>query len=59
MKILNTELDLVIKKLGVYNVGRSLKLGYGTKDTKKLLRFMYYPNFKIGLQRKAKFVKYT
>lgn len=55
MHFLHHELGLVEKKIGVYNEGRSLKLGYGTKDTIKLLKFMYYPNFPIALQRKAKF----
>lgn len=58
MIILSQDLGLIKKKLGFYNQGRSIKLGYGTKDTKKLLQYMYYPNFVIGLQRKAKFVSF-
>lgn len=56
MRVLKTELGLAIKQLGIYNQGQSLKLGYGTKDTKKLLAFMYYEGYPIGLQRKAKFI---
>lgn len=56
MKILHDEIGLPIKKLGVYNNGSSLKLGYGMKDSDTLLRYMYYSDFPIGLKRKAIFV---
>jgi len=55
-EILNKHLGLVKKKICGYNDGRSLKLGYGTYDTLKLLNFMYYPNYPIGMKRKAKFL---
>lgn len=56
MKVLQRELGLPIKKLGTYNNGSSLKLGYGMKDSDTLLHYMYYNNFAIGLKRKADFV---
>lgn len=56
MMVLNKEIGLVKKQIGVYNQGNSLKLGYGTRDTERLLNFIYYPNFPIGLQRKAQFL---
>lgn len=56
MQILHTEINLPIKKLGVFDNGGSLKLGYGTRDSDALLRYMYYANFPIGLERKANFV---
>lgn len=56
MEILHNEIELPLKKLGIYNNGSSLKLGYGMKDSDTLLRYMYYPNFPIGLKRKAIFV---
>ena len=56
MEILNKEIGLPLKKLGVFNNGGSLKLGYGMKDSDALLRYMYYANFPIGLKRKADFV---
>lgn len=45
------------KKICPYNERSSWKLGYATEDTKKLLQFMYYPNFSIGLERKASFLE--
>lgn len=57
MHILNKEIGLSLKRLGVYNAGSSLKLGYGTYDTHKLLRFMYYPNHSLSLKRKSRFVQ--
>ncbi len=57
MRILNKEIGLPRKQLGVYNAGSSLKLGYGTYDTHKLLRFMYYPNHSLGLKRKSRFAQ--
>ena len=56
MEILHDEIGLPLKKLGIYNNGSSLKLGYGMKDSDTLLRYMYYSNFPIGLKRKAIFV---
>jgi len=54
--ILNKKLDLSLKKLGIYNNGSSLKLGFGMKDSETLLRYMYYDNFPIGMKRKADFI---
>jgi len=54
--ILNKKLGLIKKKICGFNNGRSFKLGYGTYDTLKLLRFMYYPNYLIGMAKKAKFL---
>jgi hypothetical protein len=45
------------KKVCPFNNGASWKLGYGTYDTIKLLKFMYYPNHSISLERKAVFVE--
>lgn len=59
MVTLNKNLSLPTKKLGVYNNGGSLKLGYGTSDTKRLLAFMYYPRFPLGLNRKSIFARHT
>jgi intein-encoded DNA endonuclease-like protein len=56
MEILYRELGLSLKKLGVFNNGGSLKLGYGMKDSDALLHYMYYENFSIGLKRKAQFI---
>ena len=56
MKVLHNEINLPLKKLGVFNNGSSLKLGYGMKDSDTLLRYMYYDKFPIGLERKASFV---
>ncbi|MBI2042067.1 MAG: hypothetical protein HYT20_03585 [Candidatus Nealsonbacteria bacterium] len=55
--ILANTLGFIKKKICSYNDGSSYKLGYGTYDTMKLLKFMYYPNFPIGLERKALFTK--
>ncbi len=54
--VLNRNLGLLKKKICGFNNGRSFKLGYGTYDTIKLLRFMYYPNYPVGMERKAKFL---
>ena len=59
MKILNKEIGITIKKLSNYSQDHSLKLGYGTQDTQTLLKFIYYPNFPIGLKRKAQFLSST
>jgi len=56
MAVLNQEIGLSEKTIGIYNGGLSLKLGYGMKDSDALLRYMYYEGFPIGLQRKADFV---
>lgn len=57
MNILHEEVGLPYKKLGYFNDGRSIKLGYGMKDSDSLLRYMYYDKFNIGLDRKSKFVE--
>ena len=54
--ILNKEIGISLKKIGSYNRGGSLKLGYGMKDSDSLLRYMYYPGFPIGMDRKSIFV---
>ncbi|MBI2054001.1 MAG: hypothetical protein HYT36_01545 [Candidatus Staskawiczbacteria bacterium] len=54
--ILYKKLGLFKKKICGYNDGSSLKLGYGTYDTLKLLRFMYYTNYPVGMDRKAEFL---
>lgn len=56
MKALHRELGLSLKRIGVFNGGGSLKLGYGMKDSDSLLHYMYYDKFPIGLNRKADFV---
>ena len=56
MGVLQNELGFSLKKLGVFNKGGSLKLGYGMKDSDSLLHYMYYKNFPVGLKRKAAFV---
>lgn len=56
MRTLHREMGLSLKKLGVFNDGGSLKLGYGMKDSDSLLHYMYYDKFPIGLKRKADFV---
>lgn len=53
--ILRKKISFKKKRLGVYDGGSSWKLGYGTKETIKLLKFIYYSNFSLGLQRKAVF----
>jgi len=55
--ILVSTLGFIKKKICSYNEGSSWKLGYGTKDTMKLLKFMYYQNYPIALERKARFLK--
>lgn len=55
--ILVNTLGFIKKKIGSYNNGASRKLGYGTKNTLELLRFMYYNGYSIGLERKAAFLK--
>ena len=45
------------KKICSYNKGVSWKLGYGTEDTIKLLKFIYYPRHNMGLKRKSKFLE--
>ena len=53
--LLNEILDVSIKKIGVYNNGGSHKLGFSEQDTQKLLRFIHYPTYSLGLKRKAAF----
>mgnify|MGYP001951021411 CR=1 FL=1 len=56
MSVLNERLGLHSKKLKGYGItGNSWKLGYGTKDTLKLLEFMYYPDCALALKRKEKY----
>ncbi len=55
--ILGSTLGFVQKKICPFNEGASWKLGYGTKNTLKLLKFMYYPGCLIGLPRKFSFLK--
>jgi hypothetical protein len=57
MEILYDEIGLAVKQIGLYNNGSSLKLGCGTKETRRLLSFIYYPNFTLGLKRKSDFLK--
>lgn len=54
--ILSRKLGLYFRKVCQYGP-HQFKLGYGQRDTEKLLRFMYYPKHKISLQRKAIFLK--
>lgn len=56
MEILHQKLNMKKKILGRYNDGHSWKLGYGIKDTRKLINFMYYPDCPIALQRKKNFL---
>ncbi len=56
--ILANKLGFITKKIGSYNKGASRKLGYGTYDTLELLRFIYYPDYPIGLKRKAIFLRH-
>ncbi len=56
MEMLHQEIDLPMKQICAFNAGRSLKLGYGMRDSDALLRYMYYKNFPIALERKAVFV---
>jgi hypothetical protein len=51
MNILRDRLGLAKKVIGQYGP-HQFKLGYGQKDTYKLLNFMYYPNHNISLERK-------
>ena len=55
--ILSTQLKLSKRKICPYDKGNSWKLTYGTKDTLKLSNYIYYPNYPIGLKRKANFLK--
>lgn len=55
MNVLYDQIGLRRKVIGKFNDGASLKLGHGEKETTKLLKYMYYPKFSIGLQRKARF----
>lgn len=55
--ILMDKLNFTDKKVCPFNDGGSWKFGYGTKETKELLKFMYYPEYPIGLKRKAVFLE--
>lgn len=54
--ILTKELGLYYRKVCQYGP-HQFKLGYAQEDTRKLLEYMYYPDHKISLQRKAAFLK--
>jgi intein-encoded DNA endonuclease-like protein len=56
MAVLHQELGFSFKKIGSYNAGASLGVGYGMKDSDALLHYMYYEGFPIGLDRKADFL---
>ena len=55
--MLSTQLKLVKRKICPYDNDSSWKLGYGKKDTLKLLNYLYYPKYPIGLKRKACFLE--
>ncbi|QQG43068.1 MAG: hypothetical protein HYW45_02550 [Candidatus Daviesbacteria bacterium] len=55
--LLTKELELFPRKICSYGNGNQWKLEYAKKDTKKLLNFIYYPNCKLYLERKAKFLE--
>lgn len=57
MHILNRRLGLSKKVIGQYGP-HQFKLGYGQKDTKTMLNFMYYPKHKISLKRKRVYLNY-
>lgn len=61
LEILQTALVDILgvsrKKICPFNEGSSWKLGYATIDTVKLLKFMYYSDYPIALERKASFAK--
>lgn len=54
-QILTEKLGLAKRVIGQYGP-HQFKLGYGQKDTSKLLNFMYYPSHSISLKRKAKYL---
>lgn len=53
--ILNNKLGVSIKKIGQYGP-HQFKLGYGQKDTYRLLTYLYYPNHIGSLDRKARYL---
>lgn len=55
--LLTQRLGLSLKAIGQYGP-HQFKLGYGQKDTLRLLRYMYYPNHCLSLDRKAKYLKF-
>lgn len=57
MNILSKRLGLSKKVIGQYGP-HQFKLGYGQKDTKTMLNFMYYPKHKISLERKRVYLNY-
>lgn len=61
LEILQTVLVNILgvsrKKICPFDEGGSWKLGYATIDTVKLLKFMYYLDCPISLERKASFAK--
>lgn len=54
---LKNAIGLPQKVIGQYGP-HQFKLGYGTKNTIKLLKYMYYPGHGISLERKANFMEY-
>ncbi len=54
-RILTSKLGLAKRVIGQYGP-HQFKLGYGQKDTAKLLHFMYYPEHTISLKRKADYL---
>lgn len=64
-KFLNALRDLLTRRLGlyprkvcVYGNGNQWKLGYGSMDTLKLLKFMYYSGCSLYLARKEIYSHY-
>ena len=55
MNVLQRSIGLKKKVLGSFNDGHSLKLGYGIKETTRLLNFLYYTSCPIALARKMRF----
>lgn len=55
-KNLADEIGLPLKIIGQYGP-HQFKLGYGTKNTIKLIKYLYYPGHKLSLGRKANFIR--
>lgn len=56
--LLAKRLGLSVRKVCVYGNGNQWKLGYGSIDTLKLLRFMYYSGCTLYLDRKEIYSHY-
>lgn len=54
-EILSMRLGLSKRTVSQYGP-HQFKLGYGQRDTHKLLRYLYYPGHKISLSRKEKYL---